>query len=177
MKSISCPSYNSSSPFSTALTVELTRVSNVTSSRITTSLATANNALVKSYVKPTLLPLPASKGVTLPFLTLPPPSKILRRRMGISVHHGIHNPPAPSQKRIDIKVFKEKLSINWAGPFKSRSAGPFSAVDTLDAHPLGNKLMYTNFSSVFSGPASKPRVTVEHYKPCINLFAVASKCK
>ena len=39
------------------------------------------------------------------------------------------------RKRADNKVLKEKLSLNWTGPFKILAVGPPSAADTADGRP------------------------------------------
>ena len=63
------------------------------------------------------------------------------------------------RKSANNKVLKEKLSLNWTGPFKILAAGPSSAADTPDGRPLGDKLLYLDLPSNLSGPAAKPRVT------------------
>ena len=63
-------------------------------------------------------------------------------------------------KGADNKVLKEKLSLNWTGPFTMTAVGPSSAADTPDGRPLGDKLPYLDLPSNISGPAAKPRVTV-----------------
>ena len=74
------------------------------------------------------------------------------------------------QKSVDNKVLKEKLSLNWTGPFKILAAGPSPAADTPDGRPLGDKLLYLDLPSNISGPAAKPRVTVARCKPCANPY-------
>ena len=74
------------------------------------------------------------------------------------------------RKGADNKVLKEKLSPNWTGPFKIIAVGLFSAADTPDGHPLGDKLLYLDLPSNLSGPAAKPRVTVARCKPCANPY-------
>ena len=74
------------------------------------------------------------------------------------------------RKGADNKALKEKLSLNWTGPFKMFSFGPSSAADTPDGRPLGDKLLYLDLLSNLSGPAAKPRVTVARYKPCANPY-------
>ena len=64
------------------------------------------------------------------------------------------------RKGADDKVLKEKLSLNWTGPFKIVAVGPSSAADTPDGRPLGDNLLYLDLPSNLSGPAAKPRVTV-----------------
>ena len=59
----------------------------------------------------------------------------------------------------DNKVLKEKLSLNWTGPFKIIAVGPSSAADTPDGRPLGDKLLYLDLPSNLSDPAAKLRVT------------------
>ena len=73
------------------------------------------------------------------------------------------------RKGADDKVLKEKLSLNWTGPFKI-AVDPSSAADTPDGRPLGDKLPYLDLPSNFSGPAAKPRVIVARCKPCTNLY-------
>ena len=46
------------------------------------------------------------------------------------------------RKGADNKVLKEKLSLNWTGPFKILAVGPSSAADTPDGRPLGDRLLY-----------------------------------
>ena len=74
------------------------------------------------------------------------------------------------RKAADNKVLKEKLSLNWAGPFKILAVGPASAANTPDGRPLGDKLLYLDLPSNLSGPAAKPRVTVARCKPCDNPY-------
>ena len=74
------------------------------------------------------------------------------------------------RKSADNKVLKEKLSLNWTGPFKILAAGPSPAADTPDGRPLGDKLLYLDLPSNISGPAAKPRVTVARCKPCANPY-------
>ena len=74
------------------------------------------------------------------------------------------------RKSADSKVLKEKLSLNWTGPFKILAAGPSPAADTPDGRPLGDKLLYLDLPSNLSDPAAKPRVTVARCKPCANPY-------
>ena len=74
------------------------------------------------------------------------------------------------RKSADNKALKEKLSLNWTGPFKILAIGPSSAADTPDGRPLGDKLLYLDLPSNLSGPAAKPRVTVARCKPCANPY-------
>ena len=80
-----------------------------------------------------------------------------------------HYPPRIA-KSADNKVLKEKLSLNWTGPFKIVAVGPPSAADTPDGRPPGDKLLYLGLLSNLSGPAAKPRVTVARCKPCANPY-------
>ena len=43
-----------------------------------------------------------------------------------------------SRENADCKVLKEKLSLNWTGPFKILAVGPYSAADSpvLPSFPL-----------------------------------------
>ena len=82
------------------------------------------------------------------------------------------------RKGADNKVFREKLSLNWTGPFKIIAVGPAPAADTPDGRPLGDKLLYLDLPSNLSGPAAKPRVTVARCKPCANPYdAAAHRCR
>ena len=74
------------------------------------------------------------------------------------------------RKDIDNKVLKEKLSLNWTGPFNIIAVGPSPATDTLDGRPLANKLLYLDLPSNLSGPAAKSRVTVARCKSCANPY-------
>ena len=74
------------------------------------------------------------------------------------------------RKGADTKILKEKLSLNWTGPFKILAVGPAPAADTPDGRPLGDKLLYLDLPSNLSGPAAKPRVTVARCKPCDNPY-------
>ena len=74
------------------------------------------------------------------------------------------------RKGADNKILKEKLSLNWTGPFKIIAVGPAPAADTPDGRPLGDKLLYLDLPSNLSGPAAKPRVTVARCKPCANPY-------
>ena len=74
------------------------------------------------------------------------------------------------RKGADNKVLKEKLSLNWTGPFKIIAVGPSSAANPPDGRPLGDKLLYLDLPSNLSGPAAKPRVTVARCKPCANPY-------
>ena len=74
------------------------------------------------------------------------------------------------RKSADNEILKEKLSLNWTGPFKIIDIGPSLAADTPDGRPLGDKLLYLDLPSNISGPAAKPRVTVARCKPCANPY-------
>ena len=74
------------------------------------------------------------------------------------------------RKGADNKVFKEKLSLNWTGPFKIIAVGPSSTADTPDGRPLGDKLLHFDLPSNLSGSAAKPRVTVARCKPCVSPY-------
>ena len=74
------------------------------------------------------------------------------------------------RKGADNKVLKEKLSLNWTGPFKIIAVGRSSAADTPDGRPLGDKLLYLDLPSNLSGPAAKTRVTMAGCKPCANPY-------
>ena len=71
-------------------------------------------------------------------------------------------------KGADNKVLKEKLSLNWTGPFTIIAVGPSPAHNQLDGRPLGDKLQYLDLPSNMSGPAAKPRITVVRCKSCAN---------
>ena len=75
-----------------------------------------------------------------------------------------------SRKNADYKVLKEKLSLNWTGPFKILAVGPCSAASTPDGRPLGDKLLYLDLPTNLSGPAAKPCVTVTRCKPFTNPY-------
>ena len=64
------------------------------------------------------------------------------------------------RKGADNKVLRNKFSLNWTEPFKIIAVGPSSAADTPDGRPLRDELLYIDFPSNLSGPATKPRVTV-----------------
>ena len=82
------------------------------------------------------------------------------------------------RKGADNKVLREKLSLNWTGPFKITAVGPAPAADTPDGRPLGDKLLYLDLPSNLSGPAAEPRVTVARCKPCANPYdAAAHRCR
>ena len=85
------------------------------------------------------------------------------------------------RKGADNKVLKEKLSLNWTGPFKIIAVGPSSAADTPDGRPLEDKLLYLGLPLNLSAPAAKPRVTVARCKPCANPYDAddtsASPCR
>ena len=74
------------------------------------------------------------------------------------------------RKGADNKVLKERLSLNWTGPFKIIAVGPSPAHSQPDGRPLGDKLLYLDLPSNMSGPAAKPRVTVVRCKPCANPY-------
>ena len=78
--------------------------------------------------------------------------------------------PTRSRNGADHKVPKENFSLNWTGPFKVLTVGSCSAVDTPDAHPLGDKLLYLDLPSNLSGPAANPRVSGARCKPCANPY-------
>ena len=82
-----------------------------------------------------------------------------------TIRQGLH-------KGVDNKVLKEKLSLNWTGPFKIVAVGPSPATTQPDGRPLGDKLLYLDLPSNLSGPAAKPRVTVARCKPCANPYDV-----
>ena len=70
----------------------------------------------------------------------------------------------------DNKVLKEKLSLNWTGPFKIVAVGPSLAANQPDGCPLGDKLLYLDLPSNLSDPAAKPRVTLARCKPCADPY-------
>ena len=80
-----------------------------------------------------------------------------------TIRQGLH-------KGVDNKVLKEKLPLNWTGPFKIIAVGPSPAATQPDERPLGDKLLYFALPSNLSGPAAKPRVTVTRCKPCANPY-------
>ena len=93
-----------------------------------------------------------------------------RRRVWVyntaaTIRQGLH-------KGVDNKVLKEKLSLNWTGPFKIVAVGPSPAATQPDGRPLGDKLLYLDLPSNLSGAAAKPRVTVARCKPCANPYDV-----
>ena len=59
------------------------------------------------------------------------------------IRQGLH-------KGVDNKVFKEKLSLNWIGPFKIVAVGPSPAATQPDGRPLGDKLLYLDLPSNLS---------------------------
>ena len=81
------------------------------------------------------------------------------------------------RKGADNKVFREKLSLNWTGPFKIIAVGPAPAADTPDGRPLGDKLLYLDLLSNLSGPAAEPRAT-NHSDLCRTPYtAAAHRCR
>ena len=74
------------------------------------------------------------------------------------------------RKVADNEVLKVDFSLNWTGPFKIIAVGPFSAADTPDGHPLGDKLLYLNLPTNLSGPAANPCVTVTRCKLSANPY-------
>ena len=68
----------------------------------------------------------------------------------------------------DAKVLKDKLSLNWIGPYKVLAVGPGSAADTPDGSPLGAKILYFDLPSDIPGADARRRVLVQRCKPCSN---------
>ena len=73
-------------------------------------------------------------------------------------------------KASTTKFFKEKLSLNWTGPFKIVAVGPSPAANQPDRRPLRDKLLYLDPPSNLSDPAAKPRVTWERCKLCADPY-------
>ena len=78
-----------------------------------------------------------------------------------TIRQGLH-------KGVDNKFLKEKLSLDWTGPFEIVAVGPSPAATQPDERRLGDKLLYLDLPSNLYGPAAKPRVTVARCKPCAN---------
>ena len=74
------------------------------------------------------------------------------------------------RKGVDNEFLKDKLSLNWTGPFKIVAVSPSPAANQPDGYPLGDKLLFLDLPSNMSGPAAKPRVTVARCKPCANPY-------
>ena len=50
----------------------------------------------------------------------------------------------------DTKALKDKLSLNWTGPYKVFVVGPCSLADTPDGSALGAKLLYLDLPSRYT---------------------------
>ena len=87
----------------------------------------------------------------------------------MGLQHRRHYPPR-FRKGADYKVLKEKLSLNWTGPFKITAVGSSLVADTPNGRPLGDKLLYLDLPSNLSGASAKPCVTVARCKPCANPY-------
>ena len=68
----------------------------------------------------------------------------------------------------DTKILKEKLSLNWTGPFKILAVGPSPSDSTPDGRPLTAKLLYLDLPHDMPGPDAHCRVSVARCKPCSN---------
>ena len=58
----------------------------------------------------------------------------------------------------EVKVLKEKLSLNWKGPFKILAVGPSPSYSTPDGRPLAAKLLYLDLPNDMQGPDAHCRV-------------------
>ena len=68
----------------------------------------------------------------------------------------------------DANVLKEKLSLNWTGPFKIIAVDPSPFDSTTDGRPLVATLLHLDFPSDIPGLDAHCRVSVAHCKPCAN---------
>ena len=68
----------------------------------------------------------------------------------------------------DAKVLKDKLALNWTGPYKVLAVGPCSSADTPFGSPLGAKLLCSDLPSDMAGADYRRRVSVQRCKPCAN---------
>ena len=66
------------------------------------------------------------------------------------------------------KVLKEKLSLNWTGPFKVLAVGPLPFDSAPDGRPLAAKLLFLDFPNDMPGPDAHYRVSVARCKACTN---------
>ena len=84
----------------------------------------------------------------------------------------VHNPAANihqgAKSGTDAKVFKEKLSPNWTGPFNSLAVGPSPSDSTPDGRPLAAKQIYVDLPNDMPGPDAHCRVSIARYNPCAN---------
>ena len=69
----------------------------------------------------------------------------------------------------DDKVVKDKLALNWTGPYNALAVAPCSAAETPDRSPLGSNLLYFDLPSDLPGSESRRRVDIQRCKPCANL--------
>ena len=68
----------------------------------------------------------------------------------------------------DAKVLKEKLSLNWTGPFKILAVGPSPSDSTPDGRPLATNWYYLDLPNDMPGPDAHCRVSVDRCKPRTN---------
>jgi hypothetical protein len=73
---------------------------------------------------------------------------------------------AKARADADTQVLKEKLSLNWTGPFKILAVGPSDTAP--DGRPVAAKLLYLDLPSDMPGTDAKRRVSVDRCKPCAN---------
>ena len=69
------------------------------------------------------------------------------------------------RKGVNNKVLKEKLFLNWTGPFKIVDVGPSPVTNQPNGHQLGDKLLYLDLPSILYGPtvnASVIRLLLHH---------------
>ena len=66
----------------------------------------------------------------------------------------------------DASVLKEKLSLNWTGPFKILAVGPSPSDLTPDGRPLAAQLLYLDLPNAMPGPDAHWWVSVARCKPC-----------
>ena len=78
-----------------------------------------------------------------------------------TIHQGV-------KASTDTKVLKDKLALNWTGPYKILVVGPCSAAETPDGSPLGSNLLYFDLPSDLPGLDARRRVAIERCKLCAN---------
>ena len=82
------------------------------------------------------------------------------------VYNSASTIPQGVKANTDAKVLKAKLALNWTGPYKVLAVGLCSSADTPDGSPLGENLLYLDFSSGLPGSDARRRVAIERCKPC-----------
>ena len=68
----------------------------------------------------------------------------------------------------DAKILKDKLELNWTGPYKILAVSPCSGAETPNGSPLGSNLIHLDLPSDLPGSDARQRAAIERCNPCAN---------